>query len=158
MRGAEREIAEKQEVATPKSKPKRPSDRIFNALADPTRRGIFERLSAGSELTVGALVKYCAVSQQAVAQHLSVLQTAGLVNCHRNHGRTNYYSARPRGAEPLLNWLAHHGILREQWTEIRLAKDRTASRNKRFSSSPSPTRASGDPSVNGRSRKARLSR
>jgi DNA-binding transcriptional ArsR family regulator len=95
-------------------------------------------LSAGGELTVAALVKHCGVSQQAVAQHLSVLQLAGLVNCHRDHGRTNYYSARPRGAAPLLNWLAQQGILGGQSTVTPVAKERAI----RKTGAPLPTNAS----------------
>lgn len=87
------------------------ADRVFKAFADRTRRAIFERLSLEGELTVSALVKHCGVSQQAVAQHLGVLESAGLVNCHRDRGRTYYYSARPRGAAHLLNWLARHRVL-----------------------------------------------
>jgi DNA-binding transcriptional ArsR family regulator len=142
MDDADNEIAEKREIARPSGKLNRSSDRVFKALADPTRRAIFERLSLGGELTVGALIKYCGVSQQAVAQHLSVLQAAGLVNCHRDHGRTNYYSARRRGAAPLLNWLAHHRILREQPTATPLAEDSATSLHKPGGPSPLLDRAS----------------
>ena len=113
-------MTEEREIAL---KLNRPSDRVFKALADPTRRAIFEHLSLGGEMTVRALVEHCGLSQQAVAQHLSVLDSAGLVNCHRDHGRTNYYSARPRGAAPLLNWLARHGVLDEQPTATPFATD-----------------------------------
>jgi DNA-binding transcriptional ArsR family regulator len=130
---------------TPRGRLNRASDRVFKALADPTRRAIFERLSGGGELTVGALVKHCGVSQQAVAQHLSTLEFAGLVKSRGGHGRANYYSARPRGAAPLLNWLAHQGILGEQATATRFAKDRKAFRNKTATSSPLPTHTSSAP-------------
>jgi DNA-binding transcriptional ArsR family regulator len=99
-------------------------DRIFHALAEPTRRSIFEHLSHGGELAVPELIKHAGVSQQAVAKHLGVLQLAGLVSCRRDPGRRNYYSARPRGAEPLLNWLAHQGILGEQLTVTPVARER----------------------------------
>jgi DNA-binding transcriptional ArsR family regulator len=86
-------------------------DRIFHALADPTRRSIFEHLSHGGELTVRELIKHARVTQQAVAQHLSVLQLAGLVTVYRYGGTTNYYRARPSGGDPLLSWLVEQGIL-----------------------------------------------
>ncbi|TIO70895.1 MAG: winged helix-turn-helix transcriptional regulator, partial [Mesorhizobium sp.] len=51
---------------------------IFRALADPTRRAVYERLAAG-ELTVSELRAGVSVSQPAVSQHLAVLRGAGLV-------------------------------------------------------------------------------
>jgi DNA-binding transcriptional ArsR family regulator len=58
-------------------------DRTFAALADPTRRAILERLSAG-EATVSELAKPFPVSVQAVSKHLKVLEGAGLIT----RGRT----------------------------------------------------------------------
>jgi DNA-binding transcriptional ArsR family regulator len=87
-------------------------DRILHALADPTRRLIFEHLSRVEGLTVRELMKHSRVTQQAVAQHLGVLRLAGLVTSHRNGGTSNYYSARPSGGAPLISWLVEQGILR----------------------------------------------
>jgi DNA-binding transcriptional ArsR family regulator len=53
-------------------------DRTFAALADPTRRAILERLSAG-EATVSELAEPFPVSVQAVSKHLKVLEGAGLI-------------------------------------------------------------------------------
>ena len=53
-------------------------DRTFAALADPTRRAIMERLSAG-EATVSELAEPFPVSVQAVSKHLKVLEGAGLI-------------------------------------------------------------------------------
>jgi len=72
---------------------------------------IFEHLSRGEELTVRELIKHSRVTQQAVAQHLGVLQLAGLVTSYRNGGTTNYYTARPSGGAPLLSWLVEQEIL-----------------------------------------------
>jgi DNA-binding transcriptional ArsR family regulator len=58
-------------------------DRTFAALADPTRRAILERLSAG-EATVSELAEPFPVSVQAVSKHLKVLEGAGLIT----RGRT----------------------------------------------------------------------
>lgn len=53
-------------------------DRVFSALADPTRRGILSRLKQGPT-TVGDLAAPYAVSKSAISQHLRVLETAGLI-------------------------------------------------------------------------------
>jgi DNA-binding transcriptional ArsR family regulator len=55
-----------------------PLDRAFQALADPTRRGIVERLSRGLA-SVGDLARPLAMSLPAVLQHLQVLEASGLV-------------------------------------------------------------------------------
>jgi DNA-binding transcriptional ArsR family regulator len=109
--GGESEIAKKGVFTRSEGKLDRPSDRVFDALADSTRRAIFERLSSHAELTVRALTEHFGISQQAVARHLSVLHNAGLVTCSHDGGRANHYSARPLGAAPLLRWLGHQGIV-----------------------------------------------
>ena len=78
---------------------------IFKALADPTRRAVFERLSREGELTVGRLTEGAGVSQPAVSQHLAVLKAAGLV-CSRRQGRSAYYAAEPAGLAPLMDWFS----------------------------------------------------
>ena len=78
----------------------------FRALADPTRRAVFERL-AERELTVGQLVARFDVSQPAISQHLKTLREAGLVDVRRK-GREAHYSASPHGLAPLAGWLEHY--------------------------------------------------
>ena len=56
--------------------------RAFAALADPTRRAILERLADG-DATLGELAAPFAISQQAVSQHVKVLELAGLVSRSR---------------------------------------------------------------------------
>ncbi|RWO02161.1 metalloregulator ArsR/SmtB family transcription factor [Mesorhizobium sp.] len=85
---------------------------IFRALADPTRRAVYERLAAG-ELTVSELRSGTSVSQPAVSQHLAVLRGAGLVT-ERRAGRNSYYRADPQGLEPLLGWIERY---RAFWPE-----------------------------------------
>ncbi|MGB6341753.1 MAG: metalloregulator ArsR/SmtB family transcription factor, partial [Xanthobacteraceae bacterium] len=51
-----------------------PQDMLFRALADPTRRALFERLCRNGEQTVGALTARAGVSQPAVSKHLAVLR------------------------------------------------------------------------------------
>jgi DNA-binding transcriptional ArsR family regulator len=81
---------------------------LFGALADPTRRAIFERLSREGEQTVRALTDRAGVSQPAVSKHLGVLKHAGLVR-DRRAGRQTHYSARPQGLAPLVDWLSLYG-------------------------------------------------
>ena len=52
---------------------------VFRALAEPTRRAIFEELTRQGEQTVDALTRYAGVSQPAVSEHLTVLKRARLV-------------------------------------------------------------------------------
>ncbi len=84
----------------------RPPDAILKALADPTRRAIFESL-IDSERPVTHLTRKMRVSQPAVSQHLAVLRDAGLVT-PRQDGRHRYYRAEPAGLTPLVHWLNHY--------------------------------------------------
>jgi DNA-binding transcriptional ArsR family regulator len=82
---------------------------VFRALADPTRRGIFEELTRQGEQTVHALTRYAGVSQPAVSKHLTVLKRARLVR-HRHEGRETHYSAQPQALAPLFDWMSQYGI------------------------------------------------
>ena len=68
---------------------------VLAALADPTRRQIFERLAA-RPLAVGELARGLPVSRPAVSQHLKVLKHAGLVT-DRADGTRRVYAADPEG-------------------------------------------------------------
>jgi DNA-binding transcriptional ArsR family regulator len=83
-------------------------DTLLKALADPTRRAIFERLARDGEQTVRALTDQSGVSQPAVSKHLGVLKLAGLVR-DRPEGRSVHYRAEPRGLKPLINWMSLYG-------------------------------------------------
>jgi DNA-binding transcriptional ArsR family regulator len=76
---------------------------LFQTLADPTRRAIFERLCRDGAQTVAALTAQAGVSQPAVSKHLGILKRAGLV-LDRPEGRQTHYSARPAALAPLLDW------------------------------------------------------
>jgi DNA-binding transcriptional ArsR family regulator len=80
-------------------------DVAFRALADPTRRALFERLSRDGEQTVRVLTDHSGVSQPAVSKHLGVLKLAGLVRDRRD-GRQTHYSAQPEGLAPLTDWMS----------------------------------------------------
>ncbi len=76
---------------------------VFRALADPTRRAVFERL-VGHEMSVSELKAGFPVSQPAISQHLAALRKAGLVH-ERREGRHAYYRGDPRGLTPLVDWV-----------------------------------------------------
>jgi DNA-binding transcriptional ArsR family regulator len=78
-------------------------DVLFKALADPTRRGVFERLCRDGEQTVRALTDQSGVSQPAVSKHLGILKLAGLVR-DRHEGRQTHYSAQLGALAPLIDW------------------------------------------------------
>ena len=75
----------------------------FAALADPTRREIFEMLSK-HPLSVGELAAELPVTRPAVSQHLKVLKDAGLVDV-RQEGTRNVYAVDPKGVETMRRYL-----------------------------------------------------
>lgn len=85
---------------------------VFQALADPTRRAVFERLSR-REMSVAEITAGFAVSQPAISQHLATLRRVGLVR-ERREGRKAYYRSEPTGLEPLAAWM---GRYRQFWPE-----------------------------------------
>ena len=79
------------------------NDRLFAALADPTRRTLFERI-ADRPRSVGALAGDLPVSRPAVSQHLKVLKDAGLV-VDEARGAARIYRIDPDGLGPIRRWL-----------------------------------------------------
>jgi DNA-binding transcriptional ArsR family regulator len=75
---------------------------IWDALGDPTRRSIFERLRLGPQ-SVGELAAGLPVSRPAVSQHLRVLEQAGLVS-HRANGTRHVYRVEPNGLAELRDY------------------------------------------------------
>jgi DNA-binding transcriptional ArsR family regulator len=75
----------------------------LTALADPTRRRLFERLR-GRPHTVGELAKAAEISQPAVSQHLAVLRRARLVSDRRD-GARRFYRAEVDGLRDLRHYL-----------------------------------------------------
>lgn len=78
-------------------------NRQFQALADPTRRQVFERLASGGR-SVGELAEGLPVSRPAVSQHLKVLKDAGLVT-DQAEGARRVYRIDPHGLGALRAWL-----------------------------------------------------
>lgn len=79
---------------------------VFRALADPTRRTIFEKLATGA-MNASALREGMRISQPAMSQHLSVLRNAGLVREERR-GRFVNYEVDPEGLALIAGWLAKY--------------------------------------------------
>jgi DNA-binding transcriptional ArsR family regulator len=75
----------------------------LTALADPTRRGLYERLRTRPH-TVGELARLARVSQPAVSQHLQVLRGARLVT-HQAEGTRRHYRASSEGLAELRRWI-----------------------------------------------------
>jgi DNA-binding transcriptional ArsR family regulator len=78
-------------------------DVVFHALADPSRRSIVERLSAGSA-TVTDLAAPLPMSMPAVLQHLRVLEDSGLVHS-RKVGRVRTCSIEVQALQPVERWI-----------------------------------------------------
>jgi DNA-binding transcriptional ArsR family regulator len=88
-------------------------DAVMRALADPTRRALFERVVQAGEINVAGLTRGSGVTQAAISQHLKALKQARLV-IDRPEGRSVFYRARPEGLEPLLDWITHYSAF---WSE-----------------------------------------
>ncbi|MEU5762925.1 ArsR/SmtB family transcription factor [Nocardia gamkensis] len=80
-------------------------DAALDALGDPTRRAIFERLGKGP-CAVGQLAEGLPVSRPAVSQHLKVLEQAGLVT-HEAVGTRRVYRLNPTGIDALRAYFTH---------------------------------------------------
>lgn len=92
---------------------------VLRALADPTRRGLFERVAAAEETTVVELTRGSSVTQGAISQHLKSLKQAGLV-AERPEGRNVYYRARPEGLAPLFDWMTHYDAFwRDRFVDLK---------------------------------------
>lgn len=78
-------------------------DMLFKALADPTRRAIFEGLCRDGDQTVAVMTVRAGISQPGVSKHLAVLKQAGLVS-DRHQGRQTHYSAQVGALASLSEW------------------------------------------------------
>jgi DNA-binding transcriptional ArsR family regulator len=85
---------------------------VFNAVAEPRRREILDRLGA-DELAVGELVAGMALAQPLVSKHLRVLREVGLVDV-RSDGRQRLYRVNGPALKPLHDWVAG---FRAMWDE-----------------------------------------
>jgi DNA-binding transcriptional ArsR family regulator len=78
-------------------------DRVFQALADPTRRAVLERLSRGPAAT-SELAEPFDMALPSFTQHLGVLEESGLVRS-KKQGRVRTYQLAPRRLEQAEHWL-----------------------------------------------------
>jgi DNA-binding transcriptional ArsR family regulator len=99
------------------------ASRAFEALGDPTRRAVFERLRAGAR-SVGEIAEGLHVTRPAVSQHLRVLRKARLV-VGRAEGTRRIYSVDQRGLKDLRKWL--DGFWDETFDAFKQAAEREAS-------------------------------
>ena len=89
-----------------------PPDRVMNALGDPTRRAIVERLAEGP-CSVSALAAPLGITLTAVAQHLQILEEAGLAATEKT-GRVRTCRIATSGFDSLERWMAERRPLWER--------------------------------------------
>jgi DNA-binding transcriptional ArsR family regulator len=87
-------------------------DQLFQALADPSRRAMVERLTRGPA-SVSELARPLAMSLPAVVQHLHVLETSGLVRSHKL-GRVRTCTIEPLALRAAERWIAERRTAWEQ--------------------------------------------
>lgn len=81
---------------------------VFGALADPTRRSLFEAIAAAPDATATQLASELPISRQAVVKHLAALADAGLVQRERA-GRDVRYSVTAGPLTEAVSWIADVG-------------------------------------------------
>lgn len=86
---------------------------LLAALADPTRRAVFERLNSQGPASASKLASELPVSRQAIAKHLNLLDSVGLVD-RRAEGRQVVYSARVAPLGEVASWLETVG---DEWDD-----------------------------------------
>jgi DNA-binding transcriptional ArsR family regulator len=82
-------------------------DRVFAALADPTRRALLARLQENDGLTVSDLARPFPVTMPAIMKHLAVLSDAGLIVRHKS-GRSVACTLTAAPMEDAMNWLTRY--------------------------------------------------
>jgi len=111
-------------------------DLVFGALADPTRRGIVERLAVG-EATVTELAAPFSISLPAISRHLKVLERASLVT-RSQQGRWRHARLSPTSLADAARWLSRYERL---WAESFDRLDDPLARLTAEQQLPSPTEA-----------------
>lgn len=102
-------------------------DAVFAALADGTRRAVFEEVARLGETTPTELAATAPVTRQAVAKHLGVLADAGLVEARRA-GRETRYRPTPEPFADAIGWMVDVGA---RWDTRLAALERAATRRRR---------------------------
>lgn len=81
-------------------------DLVFNSLANPTRRDIFQRVS-NNEQTVGQIAEHYKMSFAAISKHLKILEKAKLISKRRN-GRQHIVTAEPAALKSVQDYLVQY--------------------------------------------------
>jgi DNA-binding transcriptional ArsR family regulator len=105
-------------------------ERVLDALGDPTRRSVFERLRGGPR-SVGEIARGMDVTRPAVSQHLKVLKAARLV-VDRAEGTRRLYGVEAQGLKALRGWL--DGFWDEALAAFKEAAERATKKPERKSS------------------------
>jgi len=84
-------------------------NRIFKAIADPTRREIFHLLVIGSALSISQLSTQFDISRQGVTKHLKLLEEANMVKIEPK-GRERYCIAFPSALKEIKDWLSFYDV------------------------------------------------
>jgi DNA-binding transcriptional ArsR family regulator len=103
--------------------------RALDALGDPTRRLVFDRLRSGTR-SVREIAEGMDVTRPAVSQHLRVLKAARLVKVHAQ-GTRRLYTIDPQGLAGLRSWL--DGFWHETLTAFQKAAEREATEERKLS-------------------------
>jgi DNA-binding transcriptional ArsR family regulator len=102
-----------------------PIDLTLAALADPTRRGILERLGRAGEASVSELAEPAGMSLTGMKKHLRVLEDAGLVTTEKV-GRTRRCRLGPRRLEDVQAWIdSYRAMVEERFDRLEQLLERT---------------------------------
>jgi DNA-binding transcriptional ArsR family regulator len=85
------------------------TEKVFSAIADPTRRSVIRLLSEHGPGSATELAGRLAVSRQAVAKHLAALAAAGLVEVAAVEGREKRFRLTPAPLADAASWMASVG-------------------------------------------------
>ncbi|HEX5713181.1 MAG TPA: metalloregulator ArsR/SmtB family transcription factor [Solirubrobacterales bacterium] len=88
-------------------------DRTLAALADPTRRGVLERLGRAGTATVSELAEPAGITLTGMRKHLGILEEAGLVSTEKV-GRTRHCKLGPQRLEDLQAWIDSYRTMVEE--------------------------------------------
>jgi DNA-binding transcriptional ArsR family regulator len=89
-------------------------DRIFKAIADPTRRRIFHALVlAGTALSIMEISAQYNITRQGVTKHIKTLQEAGLIRIDQQ-GRERFCKAEPQPLKLIYDWI---GFYNQFWDD-----------------------------------------
>ncbi len=103
----------------------KPVDRTFSALADPTRRGILERLGRQGWTSVSELAEPAGMSLTGMKKHIRILEQAGLVSTEKV-GRTRRCSLGPGRLEDVQAWMdSYRAMVEERFDRLGQLLERT---------------------------------